>query len=87
MRNRGVVSQKRGDGCAESVWELGYDFRIISEQELGSAEIIDAAAARKRGSQSGGLCFPTTMEQTPKRFIALCCYRVAYRFKKKLSNV
>ena len=26
----------------ETVWEFGYDFRIISEQELASAEIIDA---------------------------------------------
>lgn len=26
----------------ETVWELGYDFRIVSEQELASAEIIDS---------------------------------------------
>ena len=41
----------------QSVWELGYDFRIVSEQELDSAEIIAAAAARKRGRKRGGLCF------------------------------
>ena len=41
----------------QSVWELGYDFRIVSEQELTSAKIIDAAAARKRGRKTGGLCF------------------------------
>ena len=40
----------------QSVWELGYDFRIISEQELDSAEIIAAAPARKRGHKNGGLC-------------------------------
>ena len=42
----------------QSVWELGYDFRIVSEHELNSAEIIDAADARKRGCKRGGLCFP-----------------------------
>ena len=26
----------------ETVWELGYDFRIVSEQELAAAEIIDS---------------------------------------------
>ena len=40
----------------QSVWELAYDFRIVSEQELGSAGIIDAATARKRGHKNGGLC-------------------------------
>ena len=48
----------------QSVWELGYDFRIISEQALNSAEIIDAAAARKRGRKSGGLCFPNNGADT-----------------------
>ncbi|MDE0684838.1 MAG: hypothetical protein OXI63_18110 [Candidatus Poribacteria bacterium] len=42
----------------QSVWELAYDFRIVSEQELGAAEIIDAAAARKLGHKNGGLYFP-----------------------------
>jgi len=42
----------------QSVWELGYDFRIVSEQALGAAEIIAAATARKDGRKSGGLCFP-----------------------------
>lgn len=41
----------------QSVWELGYDFRIVSEHELNSAKIIDAADARKQGSKRGGLCF------------------------------
>lgn len=48
----------------QSVWELGYDFRIISEQELDSAEIIPAAAARKRGRKRGGLCFPNNSADT-----------------------
>ena len=48
----------------QSVWELGYDFRIVSEQELDSAEIINAAAARKRGRKSGGLCFPNNSTDT-----------------------
>ncbi len=42
----------------QSVWELGYDFRIVSEHELNSAEIIDTADARKQGRKRGGLCFP-----------------------------
>ena len=42
----------------QSVWELGYDFRIVSEHELDSTEIIDAAGARKQGSKRGGLRFP-----------------------------
>ena len=49
---------------SQSVWELGYDFRIISEQELDFAEIIDAASARKRGSKSGGLHFPNNETDT-----------------------
>ena len=39
----------------QSVWELGYDFRIVSEQELGSAEIVRAGGTGKRGTKSGGL--------------------------------
>ena len=50
----------------QSVWELGYDFRIISEQELDSAEIIPAAAARKRGRKRGGLCFRNNGTDTKK---------------------
>ena len=42
----------------QSVWELGYDFRIVSEHELNSVEIIDAASARKQGSKRGGIRFP-----------------------------
>ena len=38
----------------QSVWELGYDFRIVSEQELRSAEIV---STRGRGSRSGGISF------------------------------
>ena len=41
----------------QSVWELGYDFRIVSEQELGSAEIVRTDSAGKRGNRSGGLSF------------------------------
>ena len=39
----------------QSVWELGYDFRIISEQELGLAEIVHAGGTGKRGTKSSGL--------------------------------
>ena len=50
----------------QSVWELGYDFRIVSEQELGSAEISqayrglrdNAGGTGKRDNRSGGLSFP-----------------------------
>ena len=48
----------------QSVWALGYDFRIVSEQALGAAEIIAAAAARKRGRKSGGLCLPNNGTDT-----------------------
>ena len=41
----------------QTVWELGYDFRIVSEQALDSAEITDVTSARKRGRKSGGLRF------------------------------
>ena len=39
----------------QSVWELGYDFRIVSEQELGSAEIVRAGGTGKGGNKNGGL--------------------------------
>ena len=52
-----IVTKAWGWLC-QSVWELGYDFRIVSEHELNSAEVIDAVRARKLGSKRGGLCFP-----------------------------
>ena len=42
----------------QSVWELGYDFRIVSEQELRSAEIVRTDSTGKRGNRRGGLSFP-----------------------------
>ena len=48
----------------QSVWELAYDFRIVSEQELGVAEIIAAAAARKRDHKNGGLCLSNKAADT-----------------------
>ena len=48
----------------QSVWELGYDFRIVSEHELNSAEVIDAVSAKKHGSKRGGLCFPNSQAAT-----------------------
>lgn len=44
----------------QSLWELGYDFRIVSEQELASAEVIPAASAKKLGNPRGGLSFPNS---------------------------
>ena len=44
----------------QSVWALGYDFRIVSEQELASAEVIPAAPAKKLGIPGGGLSFPNS---------------------------
>jgi len=48
----------------QSVWELGYDFRIVSEQELRTAEIVRTGlpsplhGTGKRHNRSGGLSFP-----------------------------
>ncbi|MCE2416548.1 hypothetical protein J4G07_21435 [Candidatus Poribacteria bacterium] len=48
----------------QSVWELGYDFRIVSEQELRTAEIVGAGlpnplrSTGKRDNRSGVLSFP-----------------------------
>ena len=42
----------------QSVWELGYDFRIVSEQELRSAEIVGVGGTGKRGDRRGGLSLP-----------------------------
>ena len=42
----------------QSVWESGYDFRIVSEQELRSAEIVKTGNRGKRTNGSGGLRFP-----------------------------
>ncbi len=39
----------------QRVWEFGYDFRIVSEQQLRSAEIVKA---RKHGDKNSGLHFP-----------------------------
>lgn len=44
----------------QTIWELGYDFRIVSEQELASAEVIPAASAKKLGNPRGGLSFPNS---------------------------
>ena len=39
----------------QTVWELGYDFRIVSEQELSSAEIVNLSRIGKRANQNFGL--------------------------------
>ena len=39
----------------QQVWELGYDFRIVSEQELASAEIIDTPRIGKRAYRNRSL--------------------------------
>lgn len=48
----------------QSLWELGYDFRIVSEQELVSAKIMGTALAKKLGSKRGGLCLPRRQSDT-----------------------
>ena len=40
----------------QSVWELGYDFKIVSEQEFASAEIIEAPRSGKRVRRNLSLC-------------------------------
>jgi hypothetical protein len=40
-----------------TVWELGYDFRIVSERELSSAEVVSVGGTGKRGNRGGGLSF------------------------------
>lgn len=39
----------------QTVWELGYDFRVVSEQELASAEIINSARIGKRSNRNFSL--------------------------------
>ncbi len=39
----------------QTVWELGYDFRIVSEQELTSAEVIDAPRRGERSHRNRSL--------------------------------
>ena len=36
----------------QTVWELGYDFRIASEQEVASGEIIDSPSMGKRANKN-----------------------------------
>lgn len=40
----------------QTVWESGYDFKIVSEQELASAEIIDTPRKGERTLQKRCLC-------------------------------
>lgn len=40
----------------QTVWESGYDFKIVSEQELASAEIIDAPRSGERALRNRCLC-------------------------------
>lgn len=42
----------------QTVWQLGYDFRIVSEQELSSANIYVGQVDRK----DRGICFPNDRE-------------------------
>lgn len=39
----------------QTVWELGYDFRIVSEQELASAEVINSPSIGKRANRNFSL--------------------------------
>ena len=36
----------------QTVWELGYDFKIVSEQELSSAEIVNSSRIGKRPNKN-----------------------------------
>lgn len=42
----------------QCIWELGYDFRIVSEQQLSSAEVVSTGGFGKQGNRIGGLSFP-----------------------------
>ena len=44
----------------QTVWELGYDFRIVSEQELASAEIINSSRIGKRPNRNLSLRLTNT---------------------------
>ncbi len=82
----------------QSVWELGYDFRIVSEQELRSAEIAqssvgnlwDAAGGiRKRGNRSAGLSFPndrTDIKEIYKVILLPSCISLQEETVKRLSG-
>ncbi len=39
----------------QTVWELGYDFRVVSEQELASAKIINSSRIGKRSNRNFSL--------------------------------
>jgi len=47
----GQVTKAWGWLC-QTVWEFGYDFRIVSEQELSSAEIINSSRIGKRPNKN-----------------------------------
>ncbi len=52
----GQVTKAWGWLC-QRIWELGYDFRIVSERELASAEIIGGSLRKgRRGPGNGVLC-------------------------------
>lgn len=48
----------------QSVWELGYDFKIVSEQEFASAEIIEAPRSGKRIRRHLSLCLKNSRSGT-----------------------
>ncbi len=52
----------------ETVWELGYDFRIASEQELASAEVINAGSIGKRESRNRILRLNNTRTGTEEAY-------------------
>ena len=66
----------------KSVWELGYDFRIVSEQELSAAEIV---STRGHSSRRGGLSFFNNRTGTQESIVSFC-FRVAYRSKRRALN-
>ena len=52
----------------QTVWEFGYDFRIVSEQELSSAEIINSSRIEKRRNKNLSLRLNNTCTNVKEDF-------------------
>ena len=52
----------------QTVWELGYDFKIVSEQELSSAEIVDSSRIGKRANKNFSLRLNNTRREAQEDY-------------------